>query len=541
MHSSAHAAHREGHLTVTSPADGRTLGEVPITPLPEVAAAAERAARAFAAWRRTPLEARLGLLRRLRRALIQHRHEIAELVALEQGKPLTEALLLELIPALDTLTYLIHHTPRLAEARAAPPHNPFFQGRRAHYRFKPYGPWAVITPWNYPFAIPFVQLASLAVTGNVALLKPSPYTPLTAQKIAELFQEAGFPPDWVQLIQGGAAQAEALITHPEVRGVLFTGSSATGRKVMALAAQGPKKVLLELGGKDAAIVLDDADLEYSAQGVAWAATMNAGQTCAAIERVYVQEALYPRFTEHLQAALEALRVGHPLTPGVEVGPLIAPFQVEKVARLVEAARTQGGQVRTGGRRLEALGPTYYAPTLVANPAPETPFMCEEAFGPVVGVVPVRDEAEAVRAVNASPYGLTASIWTQSPQRAQALAPQLDVGVATVNHHADTYAEAAGAWGGVKGSGFGRTHGPFGLLELVQLQYISEAYPHAPALWWYPYTERLYRVIDATLILVGEPGLARKFLAAARLFPHLGYLARRLPLYRVLPALLRYAR
>ncbi|MBI4604910.1 MAG: aldehyde dehydrogenase family protein [Planctomycetes bacterium] len=527
-------------LTIRSPSDGSLLGEVPVTPPEGIAERAGSSARAFEAWRRVPVGERAGLMRRLRAELVRSRRRIAELVAREQGKPVLEALVAEVFPSLDALTFLAHRGPRLVGDRKAPHFQPFLSHRRARYRFLPYGPWAVISPWNYPFAIPFIQAASLAFGGNTAVLKPSPLTPLTGDLVAELFRAAGFPEGVLEVVHGGAPEGEALIRDERIRGVLFTGSVANGRKVALAAAQGClKKVVLELGGKDAAIVLSDAPLERAARGIAWAAMLNAGQTCASVERVYVEEPAAARFRDLLEESVGKIRVGSPLEVSTDMGPMTAPFQLEVVERHVEEARAAGARVATGGRRLRELGPLFYAPTVIHEAPAGARVLREETFGPVACVQAVRSAEEAARLANDAAYALTSSVWTRDPERARHLVPELASGVVTVNAHLVSYGESNSSWGGLLPSGLGRTHGELGLLETLQVQYVDEGYGEKPEICWYPYGERLASVLEDMLRLLSEPSLSLKAAVLPRFLPHLRFLAGRAPLARMLPGLIRY--
>ncbi|GBC93539.1 Putative succinate-semialdehyde dehydrogenase [NADP(+)] 2 [bacterium HR15] len=528
-------------IVVKSPADGSVLGEVEPTPLEVIPSMVERAHRAAREWQETPLRERAEALRQLRRLLLKERAALAELVAREQGKPRVEALIVEIFPPVDMMTFLIYEGGHLLRPRAIRPKGPFMRGRTCTLQFHPYGVWAVIAPWNYPASIPLVQLVSLVFTGNAALVKPSPLTPLTGAFVVELFQRVNLPDGLVQLVQGGAPQGQALLEHPRVRGVIFTGSIPIGRAVAAKAAETNKKVILELGGKDPAIVLADADLERTARGIAWAAMVNAGQTCVSVERVYVERAIYEPFLHALQAELSNIRVGHPLDDETDMGPVIAPFQRDRVQAHVEDACAKGGRLLTGGKVLGELGELYYAPTLIADAHEGMLGMQEETFGPLVLVQPVADEQEAIDRANASMFGLTASLWTRDRQRAKRLAPLLECGAVTVNSHAVTFGDGYSSWGGFKDSGIGRTHGEFGLYELVQTQYISEIYTHKPELWWYPYSARLRRITDELMAWLAEPSLRMSLRAMRRFAPEMRYLTRHFSPLKAMPGFLRYMR
>jgi acyl-CoA reductase-like NAD-dependent aldehyde dehydrogenase len=526
-------------IKVTSPADGQMIGEVPVSTPQQVTGAVELAANAFHDWKQMPLSERANLLRKLRWLVMTEHERITELVAREEGKPRFEAMIAEITPVMELLTFLIQEGVKLLAPRPVKTKGPYTRDRGGTHYFHPYGPWAVITPWNYPFSFPLFQTASLVFAGNTVLLKPSPLTPLCGQLVGELFERAGFPKGVVQVIQGGAEQAEAMLSDERVRGVLFTGSVQTGRVVMAKAAATNKKMILELGGKDPAIVLSDADLDRTARGVTWGAMMNAGQNCASIERVYVEQSLYEPFLQKLVQEVSQLRVGDPLNPEIDMGPLAAPFQIEKVQAHVQDACERGARLLCGGKVLEHLGPLYYAPTIIAEVHSDMVTMCEETFGPTVAVQPVQDEREAVELANRSMFGLTASVWTQSRERARKIAPQLACGAVTINSHMTSFSEGASSWGGFKDSGIGRTHGEFGLYELVQMQFVNETYSPKPELWWYPYSARMQQISDDMLALLAERSLRGKLRKMNKMNRHMGYLNKFMSPLKTLPGLMRY--
>ncbi|GIV07111.1 MAG: succinic semialdehyde dehydrogenase [Fimbriimonadales bacterium] len=528
-------------IIVRSPADGAVVGEVATTPPEAIAEMVVRAHGAYLAWREVPLHKRAEPLRRLKRLILKERHAIAELIAREQGKPYIEAMIVELFPPLDVSAFLMSEGVRLLQPRRVRSQNPFFSDRRSTYYFHPYGVWAVIAPWNYPFTIPMAQLMALVFSGNAAILKPSPLTPLIGAKIVDLFHQAGFPDGLVQVVQGGAPQGEALLSHPAVRGVIFTGSVPVGRLVAEQAARTNKKVILELGGKDPALVLADADLKHTAQGIAWAAMVNAGQTCASIERVYVEQTIYEPFLSALREELAKIRLGHPLSRETDMGPVVARFQRERVQKHIEDACAKGGRILFGGRLREDLGELYHEPTLIADATDEMLGMQEETFGPLVMVQPVDSAAEAVRKANASAFGLTASIWTRNPRQAQKLAPMLECGSVSVNSHIVAYGDSYGVWGGFKDSGVGCTHGEFGLYELVQPQYVSEVYTGKPELWWYPYSERVHRITDWLMEFLAAPSLKLGGKTLRRLLPEMRYLTRHFSPLKMSGGFLRYLR
>jgi len=525
-------------LRVMSPVDGQWIGEVPVTSPEEVETVVHRAREAQRDWQKSSWKDRNRAFRRLAETVYRSREDLAEIITLEQGKTLLESFLLEIYPAVQGVRYLVHHGARILQDQRVGHAEPLFVGRQARYRFRPVGVWAVISPWNYPFVLPFLQVAAAVFAGNAVVLKPSPITPLTGAWIPRLFREAGFPEHLVGLVQGGAREGELLLEHPEIGGVVFTGSVPTGQHVMARAARGIRRVVLELGGNDPALVLGDADVERAARGIAWSAMVNAGQTCASVERVYVERSVSLDFFDALVEAVRAIRVGDPRKPDVDMGPLTVDFQRERVEHHVQDARTQGARVATGGHPLEDLGPLYYAPTVLLDARPDMQVMREETFGPVVAVQVVDGLDEAIRWANASPYGLTASVWTRKRKRAEIVIRELDAGVVTVNSHLYTFAEPESSWGGVKQSGLGRTHGRYGLLAFVDVQYVDAWWSDAHELWWYPYTERLARLSDRFLEALMAPRWWMRLGRLPRFLPDVPWMARHLPLDRVVTRLLR---
>lgn len=504
-----------------NPRTGEVLAEVEVTSPEALEEAVRRAVRVQEAWASTPLSHRADLFRNLLNRLVAHAEDLADLISREEGKPRKEALLTDVLPAAEGVRYLIHRGPDILRRRRMSHAVPLFRNRRAWLELRPTGVWGVIAPWNYPFSIPFLQTATAVLAGNAVVLKPSPLTPLTGEQVGALFREAGFPEELVTVVQGGASVGEALVRHPDIRGILFTGSVSTGKRVMELAAGGPKKVVLELGGNDPALVFGDADLPLTAKGIIWSAMTNAGQTCAAVERVYVERSVSLELFDLLVEEARGIRLGE------DMGPLVADFQLARVVAHVEDARTKGALVATGGKKREDLGPLFYEPTVLLYATHEMQVMQEETFGPVVAVQVVDSEDEAIRWANATPYGLTASVWTRNPKRARRVAYRLEAGVVTVNTHTDTFAEPEFPWGGVKASGIGRTHGVWGLLEVTEPVVVDVQIPPRPLAWWFPYPAFLENLFLDYLDLLRLDG-PRRVMRSHRFLPYLGFLRRRIP-------------
>jgi len=525
-------------LKIKSPVDGSLIGEIKFNDEKEIAEKIEKVEKAFKEWKKTSFEKRREYLKNLKKILFNERNEIAELITKEQGKPVIEAFIAEVLPSLDSINYLIEKGEKILREEKVKHFQALLSGKKAYYKFKPYGVFAVISPWNYPFAIPFIQIISLLFAGNTCVFKPSPVTPFTGQKIFEIIKKAEFPDGTIEIIQGAAKEGEILLSDKRIRGVLFTGSADTGKRVMEISSHTLKKVIFELGGNDPAIVLKGANLENTIKGITWGAMMNAGQTCASIERVYVEKTVYKEFIDGLKEEIEKIRVGNPFNFDTDMGPMTAKFQLEKVISHVEDALEKGAKIITGGKKLTEIGELYYSPTLIIDVNEKMKIIKEETFGPVVCVDYFEKDEEVIRKANYSNYGLTASIWTRDKDRAKRIAEEIEAGVITTNSHVYPFAEPESAWGGFKESGLGRTHGKYGLLELVQIQYIDFDFNNKPEIWYYPYKEKLLYLMGNLMEFLTAPNFFIKTKILLKFLPHIFYLNKHLNLKKVMPSLLR---
>ncbi|WP_254271951.1 succinic semialdehyde dehydrogenase [Haloarcula marina] len=465
-------------LVVRSPFTDERVGAVPACQPADVAAAAERARAAQEAWAARPIEERAGVLQRFADRAIEAREELLDVVQLEAGKARLDAHV-ELLDVVLTADYYARRGPTHLDAARRAGGIPLLT--TAVERHDPVGLVGLIEPWNYPLTLAISDMLPALLAGNGAILKPAEATPFCALRAVELLTEAGVPEDLVQVVTGeGPTLGEPLVSN--VDHVTFTGSTETGRTVAALAGEHLVDASMELGGKNAAVVLGDADISQAVRGLVHGCFANAGQLCISFERIYVEEGLYDDFISEFVDATEALTLGASLDFAADVGSLIGQHQLDTVEDHVADARERGATVETGGRRREDVGPLFYAPTVLTDLPEDATAACEETFGPVVSVTPVADADEAVVRTNDTPYGLHASVWTDDTDRGEALARRIETGSVSVNDaFLGMWAATDAPMGGVGDSGIGRRHGGDGIRKYTETQTVAtqRVHPLAP--------------------------------------------------------------
>lgn len=447
---------------IANPATGVLVGKAPVATPADLNAAVAAAESAFALWSRESEERRKQACRDIAAVLQENSAELARLLTMEQGKPLKGmgsefelggcvawagaqadfALPVKVIEDNDTSRVEVHR--------------------------KPLGVIGSITPWNWPLLIAVWHIVPAIRTGNTVVLKPSPYTPLSTLRMVELISKV-LPPGVLNAVSGRDEVGQWMTEHPGIRKIVFTGSCVTGKKVMASAASNLKRLTLELGGNDAAIVLPDADVDAVAPRIFGSAFINSGQTCAAIKRLYVHDSIYERTCEALKALAAATPVGNGLDEHTMMGPLQNRMQFDKVVALVDDAKQQGARILCGGEPMP--GPGYFYPlTLVADISDGVRLVDEEQFGPVLPVIRYTEVDDAVQRANATEFGLSGSVWSTDVVKAMAIAQRLECGTAWVNRHAAIAPHVP--MGGVKSSGIGVEFGEEGLAEYTDIQVVS---------------------------------------------------------------------
>ena len=447
-------------LEVLDPATEAVVGRVPDATDAQLQQAVEAAARAFETWRAVPLEQRRAAVRGLAEVLREHREELAAILTAEQGKPLAAAR-----GEINAAAAWCEGTAALDFPEEEIQEN---ATHRVRIRRVPLGPVAGIVPWNFPVAQAFWKIAPALVTGNTIVVKPSPFTPLSALRIGELLRDA-LPAGVLNIVTGGDSLGPKLTEHPGIRKIAFTGSTPTGKKVMQSASRHLARFTLELGGNDVAIVLPDADLDTIAGKLFTAAFNNSGQVCVGSKRIYVHEDIYDAFAKRFADVAQQTRVGNGAEEGVQLGPIQNRAQYEKVVALIEQSQKDGLSFLVKGDIPE--GPGYFVhPTVVDNPPEDAPIVTQEQFGPVVPLLKWRDEDDVVARANDSEYGLAGSVWGNDIAAAERIAERIDTGTVWINE-SQRYSPSL-PFAGHKASGIGLEHGVEGLLHFTDMQVVS---------------------------------------------------------------------
>jgi acyl-CoA reductase-like NAD-dependent aldehyde dehydrogenase len=492
MGSAATTATEAKAITSINPATGDVLGEVPVMSDEQVKAAVATARAAQREWGTSPVETRCRRISKFADVLMARAEEVIDVLVREAGKTRLEALGMELILVADLVRYFAKHAPELLAPEQIPLH--LMKHRASYLHFVPRGVVGVIAPWNFPFSIPLGETMMALIAGNAVVLKPSEVTPLIAMKARELYLAAELPPDLFQIVTGRGPTGAALIDSG-IDYCVFTGSVATGKKVAAACGERLIPCTLELGGKAPAIVCGDADVDRAAQAIVWGGFANSGQVCASVERVYAVDAIHDALVDRVVRLAKELRQGDAsATQDVDVGAMAWDQQVSHVEQLVAAAVAAGAKPETGGQRGAGPG-MFFAPTVLTGCKQDMDVMRKEIFGPVIPIMRVQTEDEAVRLANDSQLGLLAYVFTRDRERGKRLAERIEAGTVMINDVLNTYACPETPWGGVKHSGIGRTHSVIGLRDLCEIRHVNhDRVAFGREVWWYPYKEGTFRAL-----------------------------------------------
>lgn len=507
----------EKHTISTDPITGEITGYTKETTSEELNEIVARAKKAAQSWALHSFEERRDYLLKVRDFIVQNADHIALTVLRDTGKTRFDALSTEVSNAAFAINYYAKNAKRVLRRKRVKGGSILFINKFSYIDRVPYGVIGIISPWNYPFAIPFHEVAMALMAGNAVVLKTASQTLQTGKMIKEAIEAAGLPQDIFTLVNmKGSIAGEAFIDSG-IGKLFFTGSVAVGQELMKKAADRLLPISLELGGNDPMIVCNDADIYKAVSGALWAGLSNCGQSCAGVERIYVEQDIYDPFVSLLKEKLASLRQGPDTDFNVDLGSLTTAGQLETVRKHVEDAIEKGAKITLGSKPLSD-NPLYFRPVLIENPTDDMLTMKDETFGPVLAIQKVKDTEEAISRANDSQLGLTASIWTQNRMNAHAIAARLEAGAVTINDHLMSHSLAHTPWGGFKSSGLGRTHAAFGLEAMTQPRVvIDDLLPgRRKNMWWYPHDRSVYDGLKGALNLLYARSLQLKFEGAISL-------------------------
>jgi acyl-CoA reductase-like NAD-dependent aldehyde dehydrogenase len=491
-------------MKLLSPATGAPIGEITVTTPDEVRAAVRRARAAQPAWEATGFDGRRRYMDKALKILMDRQEQFIDVIVRETGRSRLETIMMEILPSCDSLAYYGKKAKKILADQKVPLH--LLRNKKMILSYRPLGTIGIITPWNGPFILSLNPTVQALMAGNTVVLKPSEVTPFSGKLVAELFRDAGLPENIVTVVEGDGETGAALV-DAGVDKISFTGSVRTGRKIGEACGRSLTPCTLELGGKDPMIVCADADVVRAAGGAVFGAMMNSGQFCSSTERVYVVESVADEFIRRVVDKVKTLKLG--TTGEFDLGPIIWPNQLEIIERHVEDAVAKGAKVLTGGKRAHQFGKLFYEPTVLVDVTHEMALMREETFGPILPIVRVRDENEALRLANDCVYGLAANVWTRDHDKAVHLAKRIETGAVCVNDSAITYGVTEAPFGGRKASGVGQVNGDIGLKSYCYAQpIVLDRFGTKEEQVWYPYTNEKMKLLQKVMKWVWGTPLGR---------------------------------
>ena len=495
----------------TNPATGEVLGRWPLDTLEDFNRYLQDARQAQPAWARTPVKHRVRAMLRVRDYVVEHADELAETISRDNGKTRVDAMMTEVLPGAMAATYYARKARKWLKPRRLAPANLVTINKSSRIRRVPWGVIGIISPWNYPFGIPFSEVVMGLLAGNTVLLKVAAQTQMVGRALQRCVQAAELPDGVFRHVNlPGRAAGEAMLGGG-VDKLFFTGSVAVGKTLMARAAETLTPVCLELGGNDAMLVCPDADLHRAAAGAVWAGFGNGGQSCGGVERLYVHADVYQPLLELLAEKVRALRIGADRDFHVDVGAMTTSRQIETARRHIDDALQRGAKVYAQSACPEDTPGNFMQAVVLTDVDHSMRVMREETFGPVVAVMKVATMDEAIALANDSDLGLTGSVWAGNRRAARRLATHIQAGTVTINDHLTSHGLAETPWGGFKQSGLGRTHGSIGFAEMTQPQCIvDDLMPCARKnMWWHPYSPSVYHGLRGALDFLYAKRLRRR--------------------------------
>ena len=495
-----------------SPATGEKIGTSELNTVEDLNKQIVCAREAQIGWARLPVAERVKLLLKVRNFIVDNSNRIASTISLDNGKTRIEALATEILPAAMALSFYCRNAKKFLSDRKIGTGNIALINKRSRIIRVPYGVVGIISPWNYPFSIPFSEVVMGLLAGNAVILKTASETQMVGLILKEAFDFAGLPKSIFTYINLPGKIAGDAFIESGINKIFFTGSVSVGKYLMERAAKRLTPLCLELGGNDAMIVCEDADPYRSAKGALWAGFQNAGQSCGGVERIYVHERIYDRFISILSAQITNLRVGYDSDFSTDMGCMTTQRQADTVNRHISDAVGKGAVIFARSKvPTDKKYKNFLPAMLLTGVNHEMLVMKEETFGPVVGVMKFGNYKEAISMANDSHLGLTGSVWTKNRRLGEELARQIKAGVVTINDHLMSHGLAETPWGGFKESGLGRTHGKLGFDEMTQpLTIVHDILPFVKQdLWWHPYDKKLYNGLLGLLNLLYSKGFMIK--------------------------------
>ncbi|NPV10292.1 MAG: aldehyde dehydrogenase family protein [Ignavibacteria bacterium] len=498
-----------------NPNSKQKIGEFEKTDPSRVEEIVQKARQAHLKWNSLTIDKRIDFLKKAKSILYRNREKIAKLITEENGKPIFESYSTEIIPTLSLFDYYIKNSKKFLRPHYERIKLPVMIHKKSWIEYVPFGVVGIISPWNYPLLLPMGQIIPALIAGNSVVFKPSEWTPLVGQKIKEIFDEAGLPENVFNIIFGEAEIGKALV-ESSIDKLFFTGSTKVGKIISKAASEKLLPVSLELGGKDPAIVLADADLDRAVYGILWGSLMNAGQTCVSIERVYVDEKIYDNFLSRLIDEIKKL-TPYSNSEFYDYSNIKLTKQVEIIKEHIEDALSKGAKILYGGK----IENNFVQPTILIEVNHSMKVMREETFGPVIPIMKFKTIDEAIELANDSDYGLSASIWTKNISLGKSIAKKIQAGSVLINDCISHFGAGEAVIGGIKMSGTGRVHSKSGLMEMVYEKYYNyDKLTWQKKMWWFKYDKHSTEKIKAATEFLFGDNLLRRMLSGLKVLPAL---------------------
>lgn len=495
-----------------NPATGESIGYTKENSIEDLFNSVKLAKDAQTEWAKISFDERAKYLQRIRDFIVGNSDKIAEVISKDNGKTRMDALTTEVFPITMAITYYAKNAKRVLKRKPIRAGNILTINKRSYVDHVPMGVVGIISPWNYPFAIPFHEIAMALMAGNAVILKTASHTLEVGKMIRQCVNAGRLPENLFTFINIPGNLAGDAFIESGINKLFFTGSVAVGKKLMARAAEKLMPLSLELGGNDAMIVCKDADVSRAVGGAIWAGYSNSGQSCAAVERIFVEKDIYGNFVSLLKERLKALRIGVDSDFNVDMGSMTTENQLNTVKLHIKDAAEKGASVFIANQIEESLKGLFHPAVILENVNDSMLVMQQETFGPVVGIEKVNDVEEAIQKANNSNLGLTASVWTTNKQMAHLIASKLEAGSVMINDHLMSHGLAETPWGGFKESGLGRTHSYLGLEEMTQPKVvIDDIMPGVKKdMWWHPHNKNVYEGFKGAMYFLYSKSLAKKF-------------------------------